>query len=248
VSAVSDHGILRQNLLASPAVAREEVPVKLYENQRSAARAYNLALSEAPAEIVIFAHQDVYLPESYLVRLRALLRVLASRNESWAVLGVFGAAANGELTGWVWSSGLGRQLGGPFTEPVPVVSVDELVIVVRRSSGIRFDEGLPGFHLYGTDVVQAALSAGFGAFVVPTPVVHNSRPVVRLGDDYWSAYRHLARRWRERLPIATCTSRIAGGPWCEIRYRLTSGWRLLRQRPTGARQADPAAIASRLGY
>ena len=35
-------------------------------------------------------------------------------------------------------------------------SFDELLIVLRRDSGLRFDEGLPGWHMYGTDIVQTA--------------------------------------------------------------------------------------------
>ena len=51
-----------------------------------------------------------------------------------------------------------------------MVSVDELLIVLRIGSGLRFDERLPGFHLHGTDIVQSALHRGLGAFAIDAPV------------------------------------------------------------------------------
>jgi hypothetical protein len=190
----------------------------------------------------------VYLPERFIGRLRIAVTDIAGRDPAWAVLGVFGAAADGRRFGRVWCSAHERELGGPFTTPGSVVSLDELLLVVRRSSGLRFDETLPGFHLYGTDIVQAALAGGFGAYVVHAPVVHNSNPTY-LWRDYWKAYRHVARRWRHRLPIRTCILPITTNPWPEIHYRAYQRWELLfGPPPIGKRRSDPAAIAKRLAY
>jgi hypothetical protein len=99
---------------------------------------------------------------------------------------------------------LNTLLGTKFSKPEPVVSVDELLIILRKSSGIRFDETLPGHHLYGTDIVQTALSVGRSAYVICAPVIHNSRPVLYLPDEYFSAYDYEVWKWRDRLPIANC--------------------------------------------
>lgn len=249
MSAVNDEAVLRQNLLASPSLSNRELPFKAYVNQPSASRAYNLALSEARADTVIFAHQDVYLPHSFISRLRAAIGYLNTRpGPSWAVLGIVGATAEGGRVGRAWSSGLNREVGGVFSEPVPVVSVDELLIVVRRPSGLMFDDALPGFHLYGTDIVQSALDKGFGAYVIHAPVIHNSNPAP-LGPDYWSAYRHLARSWRRRLPIPTCIVPVTHGRWQELHYRANQYLHVvLRGAPHGRRHTDPEAIASRLTF
>lgn len=249
VAAVNNQIVLQQNLLASPSIADGEIPVALYTDQRSASQAYNRALSETTADTVIFAHQDVYLPRSFINRLRASIGEFNSTHQSpWAVLGVIGATSAGRRLGRAWSSGLNREVGMPFSGPVPVVSIDELLIVVRRSSGLTFDGGLPGFHLYGTDIVQSALVHGLGAYVIHAPVVHNSNPA-SLGIDYWCAYHHLASKWRKRLPIPTCIVPVRRSRWPELHYRAAQWWQSrFPADPRGGRQENPAAIADRLGF
>jgi hypothetical protein len=93
----------------------------VYINQPSAPCADNRALSEACAEVLILAHQDVYLPASFIGRLRSAVCDLSARdNPPWAVLGVFGATSDGRRLGRVWSSGLNRELGKSFAEPIPL--------------------------------------------------------------------------------------------------------------------------------
>src|SRR5438045_2602831 len=74
VVAVNDDRVLETTLLASPWV-REQCQVILKRGFASAAAAYNSGLSEAEEEILIFAHQDVFLPGGWLQDLdRALTR------------------------------------------------------------------------------------------------------------------------------------------------------------------------------
>ena len=128
-------------------------------------------------------------------------------------------------------------------------SVDELVIILRRKSGLRFDEKLPGFHLYGADIVQTALARRLGAYVIDAPVVHNDKRVKDLGREYGNAYRYLQRKWRERLPIPTTIAPITrwGVPLWRVRMR---DWVMRRRK--GVRYdellPDPVDIARRLGY
>src|SRR5690606_36920657 len=126
----------------------------------SAGEAYNRGMDEANTELVAFVHQDVYLPGSWLERLACAVDKVSRIDPSWALLAPYGVLPDGRHVGCVWDSGIGRLLGSPPPEPVPVVSVDELAFVVRRSAGLRFDEALPGFHLYGTDIVLALTQIG----------------------------------------------------------------------------------------
>ncbi len=88
------------------------------------------------------------------------------RDPDWALLGAFGVGLDGAHIGPVWSSSLGMIVGRVPMAPVPVQSYDEMVIVLRRASGIRFDDGLPGWHMYGTDIVQTAPRRGKKAYAV----------------------------------------------------------------------------------
>ena len=63
VVAVNDDSVLSQNLLRSPWIEDEHVPVLLERGHPSASRAYNTALEKTDADIVGFAHHAVCLPE-----------------------------------------------------------------------------------------------------------------------------------------------------------------------------------------
>ena len=201
VAAVNDERVLGENLLRSPMMSRPDVRFHARRGFGSASVAYSDALTECDADLVVFAHQDVYLPAGWEEQLRAQIAVLEATDPRWAVLGVWGVKADGGHVGCVWSSGLQRVLGASFDRPVPVVSIDEVLIVLRRSSGLSFDPKVPGYHLYAADLVQSALQAGFGCHVVCAPVIHNSRPAPCLGADYFDAYRYLATKWRDHLPL-----------------------------------------------
>ncbi len=177
--------------------------------RRAAGEAYDAIVDSATikhgdAELIVFAHQDVLLPAGWVDRLWGAVGYLEKADPSCrAVMGVVGVNSAGEVLGRSWSNGLRRIAGHAVERPMAVVSLDELVIILRRSSRVRFDKDLPGFHLYGTDIVQNALAARCGVYVFDGPVVHNSVPVSRLGPSYAAAYRYMQRKWRHRLPIPT---------------------------------------------
>lgn len=248
VAAVNDDSVLNENLKRSPAIAAGAVPVLTLRNQPSAAAAYNRALDATDHDIVVFAHQDVYLPAPWLDQLGAALAMLERHQPPWGVIGLFGVTASGEGVGHVWSSGIGRELGTAFAAPIEAVSIDEMVIVLRRASGLRFDDSLPGFHLYATDLCLAARAAGAGVYVVHAPAVHNSVPVRTLRGTYLDAYRYLKKKWAFLLPIRTPIAPIT-------RYELgfwRAEWRRLKARIASAggapQRRDARQLARTLGY
>ena len=177
VTMVNNDSVLRSTLLASPALtSRCQVVTK--RNFECAGRAYNAGLQEADHEIVVLAHQDVYLPETWLPDLSRALALLAASDPQWGVLGVFGIASSPRRpSGYCYSTGLRTILGHPYSHPIETDSLDELVLIVRRSAGLRFDERLPGFHLYGTDICLQARSKGLKNYIIPAFCIHNSNGV-----------------------------------------------------------------------
>lgn len=251
IAAVNDDAILERNLARSRIVVDGQAPLLTYRGCASAAEAYNRGLSETEgrADILVFAHQDVYLPEGWLATFRAIEADLERTAPDWAVLGVFGVTAENQRVGHVWCTGHRRTLGTAFEAPVPIVAVDELLIVVRRSSGLRFDPDLPGFHLYGTDIVRTAIAAGKGAYVVHMPVIHNSRPVRRLGRDYARALAYMRGKWRRQLPLWTLVVPVTWSPWPLFRIRLRLLKQNLRRPPMPADfPRDPSQLARRAGF
>lgn len=205
VAAVNDHEVLRKNLLRSPDLADGSYRVLIKEGFASASLAYNSAIDEAPADTLIFVHQDVYLPSHWLAKVAAVIRKLDDANVRWGVLGSFGSrrGAAGGL-GRVYTTGLGLH-GAPISEPVPVETLDEIVLIIRKSSGLRFDTKLPHFHLYGTDICLHARDAGLVNFAIPAHCVHNTNQLIELPPEFYAGYHFIKRKWKKFLPIyASC--------------------------------------------
>jgi len=251
-AAVNDERILQNNLAASPILQDVTVPLLVERGHASAAMGYNHALDVADAEIVVFVHQDVYLPRGWKQRLELAVGALERTGKNWAVLGVIGLDLTGNIVGRSWSNGLQREVGGPVSSPVAVQSVDEIVIVLKKATGIHFDESLPGFHLYGTDIVQTAIAAGYEAYVFDGPVVHNSLPVRELGSSYRLAYRYMRCKWKAKLPILTPILPITRTEWPLVKRwckeKKNSFARRFKPLPRPVRCQTPSGVARQLNY
>lgn len=262
VSAVNSEDVFRQNLGASPLVLAG-VPVSRQAGYATAGQALNAGLDEVDADVIACIHQDVYLPNNWETRVFRAIELLETAGQQWGVLGIWGIDAGGKFHGRVWCSGADKEhAGGAFATraaengelavhpPTPIVSMDEVVIVLNGRAGLRFDDALPGFHLYGTDICLRAAEAGRGAFAIDAPVIHNSRPNPQVFDrHYFAAYRSMQRRWRDRLPLQTCVVPVTRTGWPlarawlrrEVRRRTGNG-------PAGARRDRPEELARQLNY
>ena len=145
----------------------------------------------------------------------------------WGVTGAYGVTTCGKGAGHIYSTGLGRFVGEPFTEPIQVRSLDEMLLVLRRSADIRFDERVPGFHLYGTDICLEAEARGMRNCVLPCFALHNSIGIKWLPMSFWQAYIYLRRKWKNRLPLITPCTKITAGCTPIINHILTTGWSLI---------------------
>lgn len=199
--------ILGGNLGRSPCLSHLRLHVE--RNAPSAAVAYNRALDATTEEIIVFAHHDVFLPQGWENLLLARLAEIAQLDPAWALYGCFGIGLDAAHIGPVWSSSLGMIVGRVPMEPVAVQSFDELLFVMRRSAGLRFDETLPGWHMYGTDIVTTARQKGLSAYAGALPCIHNDRYHDVLGADFSEAYRFMQKKWRDRLPLRTPITKIS---------------------------------------
>ncbi len=210
--AANNKHILARNLLHSPEVEDGRVPRTVIWDAPSASIAYHDAISRATADILVFAHQDIYFPEGWFQQLRRVCKSLTSMDPLWAVAGLVGMTPDCRYVGHLWDSGLGFICGGPFGAPQEVVSLDEVVLVVRRTAGISFDPELPSFHLYGTDIVLRARDLRKKAYVIDLPVIHNTKPILRLHPSYVAAYRFMVRKWNAALPWPTVILPLTRNP------------------------------------
>ena len=208
--------ILSANLLRSPEVTSGVLACHVERDAPSASHAYSRALAATTADLVIFAHHDVYLPQGWTA---LLTRRLAELPDDWALFGAFGVGLDAAHIGPVWSSSLGQIVGRVPLAPVPVQSFDEMLIVMRRDAGLRWDTALPGWHFYGTDIVATARAAGRGSYAGALPTIHNDRYHDALGPDFTESYRFMQHKWAAALPMRSPITKVS-----------RSGLHLLRDR------------------
>ncbi len=247
--AVNEPETLAQCLSRSPDIASGALELRTYQGYTSAGSAYNDALYEAgEADVVVFAHQDVYLPKGTAVRLVEQLSELCEAAPNWAIAGAIGATAERKLIGQTWCSGHAKRLGARVSKPEEVVTLDEMLLIVRRGAGLRFDASLPSFHLYGADIILTARAAGFTSWVIDVPVIHHSKPVISLGGAYAQSYRYIQHKWRAELPMFNLVCPLERWMW---RYWLTEArlrWKHRKQHSRPCAEGDPVQIAREIDY
>jgi len=242
VSAVNNEAVLRSCLLSSPDLV-EATEVNLQRGYSSAATAYNAAIDAAKTDVVVLAHQDVFLPAGWGEQLQRALASLAVTDPNWAVAGVWGGKQSGKFTGHLYCAGLERVLGQPATPPVEVSSLDELLLIVRKSSGVRFDERLEGFHLYGTDICLEARARGMKSYAISAFCIHNTNGYRMLPLEFWKSYLFLRRKWRSQLPIAASCTTITTWCWPMVWWNIDRVANLLlRRHHPGRRVPNPKAL------
>jgi len=203
----SNPKIFHRNFLASPCVANLRADrVILQEGYPSASLAYNDAIDKANTDLVVFAHQDVYFPEGWLSDLNRSLNVLERLDPDWGVLGGYGVNNRGLRAGFVYSVGLG-VLGAAFERPVEIDTLDEYFLIVRKSSGLRFDRHLPNFHFYGTDICMTARERGKRCYAISAFSVHNTSYGTGPAG-FFEGYWYIKKKWKKFLPIQTSCIRV----------------------------------------
>ncbi len=203
--------MLAANLMASPCLgpgAPHQVIV--LRNPPNAAEALNAGRERAKHEWVVCVHQDVVLPPDWDRQILEQYRLAERRFGPIGVAGVYGVGpviAPGSSQGRPAVRRIGRVvdrdrvlLHGPDL-PAPVVTLDELLLIIRRDSPLRFDTEL-GFHLYGADLCLQAGERGLAVVALEAPCRHNSRNV-GLTESFVRSARVFARKWAGRLPVAT---------------------------------------------
>ncbi len=146
----------------------EWIPIEADRQGWNAAEGLNVGIEQSRADWVACAHQDVLYPKGWWRTARARIGELAS---DAAVVALVGVDCAGAFRGHVLDPN-GHCRWGPL--PSRVVALDEHVVLVRTSTRLRFDPGIPGFHCYGTDLALEALNRGLGVYAIDAPVIHLS--------------------------------------------------------------------------
>lgn len=230
VVCVNRKDILEANFLASPFL-RDPHPhqIILQEGFSSATAAYNDAIDKSVNDLIVFCHQDMFFPASWIEDLKANLDSLHRQDPNWGVLGCCGITPDGLFHGYVYSSGVGI-IGGQ-SEPRKIQTLDEIVLIFRKSSGLRFDQKLPHFHLYGTDICLRAAKRGMKNYAIAAFCIHNTYQAFDLPKEFFDCCRHVKREWKEFLPIRTTCIQITTSNFpIYVRRLKQTYFKLIRRR------------------
>jgi hypothetical protein len=176
-------------------------------------------MDQSVNDLIVFAHQDIMLPESWLLDLGYAFDRLQKIDSRWGVLGCYGVTAKPKAYGHIYYFGV---LGKPFKDPTPVQTLDEIVLILRKSSGLRFDEHLPNFHMYGADICMTAAQQGMKNYAISAFCIHNSIQTFVLPKEFYESCKHFKRKWLEYLPVQTTCIKIT-------RFNLPLYWRKLNE-------------------
>jgi glycosyltransferase involved in cell wall biosynthesis len=247
ISTVSSESVLRSCLLKSPDI-QSTTEVILQVGYSSAAAAYNSGIEKASTDLLVFVHQDVYLPEGWIDAVQETLELLSVQDPHWGVVGLWGATASGPFAGYLyWTGGGGGADLKPFEGVIEVRSLDEVVLIFKKSSGLRFDERLPGFHMYGADICLEARRRGMKCYAISAFCVHNTNGYDFLPFEFWQAYLFLRRKWKTELPITTTCAEITCWCWPMIRWNVVRAANLLLGREKRAKRVqDPSELYRKL--
>ncbi|MGB6691507.1 MAG: hypothetical protein WBE76_27030 [Terracidiphilus sp.] len=205
---VNNREVFENNFLASPCFrGPHDHQILIQEGFTSATKALNRAIDNSLNDLIVFCHQDIILPENWLLQLDRALSYLGAVDPQWGVLGPAGKTQDGRGWEYVYSSGR-NIVGVPFDQPVPVQTLDEIVLIMRKSSGLRFDDQLPHFHFYGADICLRAASMGMKSYAISAFCVHNTHQPLVLPREFYECCKHIKRVWKAYLPIQTTCIRI----------------------------------------
>jgi len=188
---------------------------------KSAAKALNLGGREAKGELLMFVHQDVYLPSV------DWLRIVESRLRQLSNLGIAGVAGAREMRRCVVTN---LKHGDP---PRPagniqidrlekVQTLDECLILIPKSvfEKLEFDEETcDDWHLYAVDYSLSARRLSYDVYVIPDCAYHRSAGE-SMSDGYYRVLNKVLKKHRDAYPVIYTTIGDWSTPHPVVVYRL----------------------------
>ncbi|MGO9080041.1 MAG: glycosyltransferase [Streptosporangiaceae bacterium] len=170
----------------------------------SAGAALNHGAQLAKNDVLVFAHQDVYLHS--LVKLKEAAGQLASGN--FGVLGAVGVRHDGRIAGRIRDRVV--LLGDAVTSPTEVDSVDEVLFLAARDRLLAdplTESPDLAWHAYAVEYGLRVRRRGARTGVTDIPLTHNSLTINL--DRLDAAHREIASRYGEILPVRTTCGPIS---------------------------------------
>lgn len=208
----------------------------------TAGAALNHAVGLARHDVVVFAHQDVFLHD--LQRLAQAADALS--DPAWGVLGSCGMTAAGELVGRLRDRVI--LIGAPAPAPVSVQTLDEVLFMARRADLLEHplsEDPRLAWHAYAVEYALRMRAMGRRAGAVDTAITHNSLTVNLARLD--AAHLHVASLHPAERPIRTTCGTVTGTrDWRDLPLLRSQRWRRTWLRQSVAAARVRAAVDQRV--
>jgi len=168
VTLVSHERMYRMNVAGTlPPDRVQLIPIR---KARSAAWGLNQGIALARNDLVVCCHQDVRFSKGWIDALLSQISLLPVKD--FGILGTYGISLTSHGSGHVISGS--HKVLNNGKPPEECFYLDEHCLVIRKSSGLRFDEACPGFDMYGADLCLTAWERGMSCFSVKALLHHLS--------------------------------------------------------------------------
>jgi len=206
VTLVNKSELYEQNVKLSTLEYADEIQYIKIEDAKSASEGLNRGLLIASNDIVICCHQDIRFLEGWKLALDTTLEELSKCEDTkgWKVLGLAGTTFRGDKFGNY--SRLDMVRNGLNERFISVQTIDCSCIILNKRSGLRFDEGLKFFHMYGEDIALQSILSGQAVFVIRIPSTHLSFGTT--DESFYESVRYMANKWKYHFAVihTTCGS------------------------------------------
>lgn len=201
ITASHKEEVLKENLLKSKIFEKYNLIVQ--KGYTNICKAYNEA--DSSADIKVYIHHDVYLPESFESDLISGINEIEKFDKNWGVIGVAGAIWKNKRFCLGYLSDRGDKWGNSKGLPSEVDTIDELMLITKGD--FIFDENIKSNHFFGADVCLQAKKQGRKNYVINAYCEHNSG--LQRGSlpyEFWREREYIKEKYHYLLPIATtCT-------------------------------------------
>jgi hypothetical protein len=164
--------------------------------------AIDFAKSNSKKSLIVYIHDDVYLPKTWGPRFWNAYTE-ASKRGIIGVAGVFGVNGSRDSSSRTEHGELvdlqGKRLLSRPPLPWQVRALDECVLAFPRTSPISPDPLLK-WHLYGADLCLQASEQGTAAVTLHAPIYHASN-TVEPPKAFWDSAAVFRSKWAKKLPI-----------------------------------------------
>ena len=180
--------------MAKLAGGRHDVSVSVFDNTGNRVIvpvALNALIDRSESDLLVCIHQDVMLPSGWLVKLDDQIKEVESCwGRQWGVLGVFGVTMMGKHAGNIVDK---WHINPTYGLPLEAQSLDEVCLIFRKSSGLRFDESLGGNHMYGADLCLQARQKQMPCIIIDDVMTHLGSGVIDY--DFTETAKRFVSKW-----------------------------------------------------